>query len=64
MKIKDGEVLLMVGGPRDGQHYPVNFIFPFLDGGLPPNGISFGDVFYMLNQEKRQWEYTEEVKKK
>ena len=60
-KIKDGDILPMVGGPLDGKKKAVNFVFPFLNGGLAPAGISFDDCFYLLNKEKRCWEYKERL---
>lgn len=60
--IKDGDMLIMVGGPKNGQYHPVNFVLPFLNGGLPPSSISFGtgeqQIFYCLDKKNRCWQFT------
>ena len=56
-EITNGEMLPMVGGPLDGEKRMVNFICPFLNGGLAPAGIVFDGYSYLLNKEKKCWEY-------
>lgn len=59
--IRDGECLTLVGGPLNGQTRAVDFLFPFLNGGLPPSGVSFNigsdRHWYELDQERRCWLY-------
>lgn len=54
---EDGDLLLLVGGPYDGEYRKVSVIFPFLDGGVPSSLLTLGDEWYSLDQENRQWVY-------
>lgn len=61
-RIKNGERLLMVGGPMDGQYRAAERLLEFLGGGILPAGISFGEHFYRLDQESRRWIYEQQQK--
>jgi hypothetical protein len=59
MSIHDGDILPMIGGPKDGEDRRVDFLFEFLNGGVAPAAVSYGQHFYRLDHERRAWVYVE-----
>lgn len=58
----ESEPIPMVGGPRDGSSHPITFVLPFLDGGIPAEIVTFGDDFYRLSNDRKQWKYGGKMK--
>lgn len=61
--IHDGDVLPMVGGPFNGHTRQVEFLMPFLNGGITPaawsckiNGVEY---CYTLDKHAHCWQYQE-----
>jgi hypothetical protein len=63
VRVRNGDVLPMVGGPLDGRRRQVDFVLPFLNGGLAPAGWSCkinGVIhFYNLDTKTRCWQHQE-----
>lgn len=56
-KIKDGELLPIIGGPHDGLYRKVSVIIPTMAGGVPSSALMFGPHQYRLDSENRRWVY-------